>query len=172
MKSSNRTKFVPECQGTSRLETRALLSALSHAAPAVVSIEGLQQIGGNLSGTFTGINSGVDLSANIKGSGNVSGLGKVQVTGRVHSVGEIGFMKIGPATGTITLKAKGGTIIAAIASPELTVPVLSTTYSYRITKATGHYAGTTGSGTLTLVLKTTRTTPDFGQRGTFTATIN
>jgi hypothetical protein len=49
--------------------------------------------------------------------------------------------------------------------------MLPTNYTYTITTGTGHYAMTTGSGTLALVLKTTR--PSFDKEsGTFTATIN
>src|SRR5262245_42471800 len=86
----------------------------------------------------------------LRGAADLAGLGHFALSGSVHAVG---FIAQGHAGGTLTFRNARGTVTLALEGPEQPAfSPLPQTFSYRITGATGGYAGLSGSGQLSLAL--------------------
>jgi hypothetical protein len=82
----------------------------------------------------------------LTGSGSVRPLGTVQAVARLQLPG---FIRMGRATGSLVLTGPHGTITLQLLGPKTTGfggPLI--TLSYKITHATGQYAGASGNGVL------------------------
>jgi hypothetical protein len=85
----------------------------------------------------------------LTGSGTVQPLGSVGATGTLRLPG---FIASGRATGTLTLANAQGSVTLQLTGPLQRGPsVPPRQFSYKITGATGLYAGDKGSGTASLL---------------------
>jgi hypothetical protein len=89
-------------------------------------------------------------STAIRGIGSVGPLGQVSVSGSFHSTG---FIVNGRATGSVTLANANGRLVLQLVGPiQPGFSALPQTFSYKITLATGRFAGDVGTGVVHLAL--------------------
>jgi hypothetical protein len=151
-------KRTRHCPRLEPLENKALLSAVdmmvtaSEAPVLLLPKVAHHQIAlnGSVSGPWT-VTPGIpDIgsSQTLTGSGTVKPLGQVSASGTLHLTG---FIAVGHATGTLTLtNARGSVTLQLTGKPQRGFSGPPMQLTFKIVKATGHYAGSTGSGTAML----------------------
>ena len=133
-----------------QVESRALLSAAPVSTPPeavpidasmiTASLAQTTQLTGQITGRLSPKPSIPDVGKAFAASGNgrVSHFGRVQASGAFHATGFIGE---GQATGTITIANRHGTATIELTGPKQRgFSDLPSTFTYRVTKATGQLA--------------------------------
>ena len=88
--------------------------------------------------------SGAGRDYRLHGAADLAGLGRFALSGDAHAVG---FIQRGHAGGELTFSNDRGSVTLALEGPEQPAfSPLPQTFSYRVTGATGGYAGLGGSG--------------------------
>jgi len=124
------------------------------AAEAAALVSGMAPAPhGHGSGSYSDdpVQSGAGIDYHLQGEAHLHGLGHFTVRGSVRAVG---FVRHGHAGGTLTFTDARGAVTVELQGPDQPAfAALPQRFGYRVVAATGAYAGLSGQGELSLVLR-------------------